>query len=682
MSDVFGISDLTQGGPGAPPQPWIVGNDVASFNGCVAVPSTVLGGNTGAGTINTNDLYIQGVPIEVILESQYLALAGGTMQGLLQIPDLSELNIGGGQSGQFISSNGDNTLTWRNIVGVGLPGGGTNGQVLATDGNVNFYWTSTLPGGPYITVASGPYLALAGGTLTGALNISGAAGTVRDIFGQTAGSTRWELQLGGSGVESGSNAGSNFNLIPYTDSGTALPTALSIIRATGAATFANNVTIPSNASLLMNGAAGTYRNITGQTNGLARWTIQIGDGTAESGSNAGTNFGIYRYTDAGALIDAPLSFIRSSAAFTFTGSGTVNGNLVVGGAITSNTSITSATTMSIKTTLSIAETGVNQNAYVGFFQANYSPRKGYVGLVSENLVFSADGYSSLTLSTSAASASFSGALSVAGALSTNSTLTVASNAQISGSINSGAITCNGQFYAPNSNVLAGNAVYYCYNTNSGAYLNAYTHSYSSGWYWTWNSSNGQLTWVGNNSGVFSIQGNGVTTCSRISFGSNGFSFGWGGYLALYVDGGSQGTVVLSNIGGWAQIQQIALTGATMGAWYSGGSVVWSVAASDRRLKSNIIDATKDAVQMLCSLPVHELDYTFPGEKSQHWNWSLIADEVKEIIPIACVDNTSVHPTNPDLPSYASINQLPLISALVKAVQQLSERLQILEGKLA
>jgi hypothetical protein len=95
------------------------------------------------------------------------------------------------------------------------------------------------------------YLALAGGTMTGPIisvtgdSINGAAGTARSLFGTTAASKRWELQLGGPSAEGGSNAGSNFNLIAYNDAGAVLSTPMSIARATGAVTFGSSVSIPS-----------------------------------------------------------------------------------------------------------------------------------------------------------------------------------------------------------------------------------------------------------------------------------------------------------------------------------------------------------------------------------------------------------------------------------------------------
>ena len=43
----------------------------------------------------------------------------------------------------------------------------------------------------------------------------------------------------------------------------------------------------------------------------------VGDSTTESGSNAGSNFVINRYSDAGAYINAPLSIARTSGVCTF-----------------------------------------------------------------------------------------------------------------------------------------------------------------------------------------------------------------------------------------------------------------------------------------------------------------------------------------------------------------------------
>ncbi len=54
-----------------------------------------------------------------------------------------------------------------------------------------------------------------------------------------------------------------------------------------------------------------------QTAGSFRWVVVAGDSSAESGSNAGSNFGINRYDDAGSYIDTPLSIIRSTGVVNF-----------------------------------------------------------------------------------------------------------------------------------------------------------------------------------------------------------------------------------------------------------------------------------------------------------------------------------------------------------------------------
>jgi hypothetical protein len=64
-------------------------------------------------------------------------------------------------------------------------------------------------------------------------------------------------------------------------------------------------------TLSMNGAAGNNRFIKYQSGGLDRWAIGLNN-TAESGANAGSDFVINAYTDAGAFIDTPLQITRAA----------------------------------------------------------------------------------------------------------------------------------------------------------------------------------------------------------------------------------------------------------------------------------------------------------------------------------------------------------------------------------
>jgi Chaperone of endosialidase len=174
-------------------------------------------------------------------------------------------------------------------------------------------------------------LPLAGGVMTGPIHsvtgdtIDGAAGTARSLFGRTGTSNRWEMQLGGSVAESGSNLGSNFNLVAYSDAGIVVGTTLSISRAAAFAYLngvgaSPNVESPSggHSTIRMNNAgSGSVSALQGSVNGKARWEIQVGDPTTESGGNSGSNFSLYRFTDGGTGIDVPIGIARSTGVVTF-----------------------------------------------------------------------------------------------------------------------------------------------------------------------------------------------------------------------------------------------------------------------------------------------------------------------------------------------------------------------------
>jgi hypothetical protein len=78
------------------------------------------------------------------------------------------------------------------------------------------------------------------------------------------------------------------------------------------ATFTGNVGVSAAApSLTINKTVATNPcQLVGYNNGVPRWTMQLGGGNAESGSNNGSDFNITRYSDAGAAIDSPLSINR------------------------------------------------------------------------------------------------------------------------------------------------------------------------------------------------------------------------------------------------------------------------------------------------------------------------------------------------------------------------------------
>lgn len=106
------------------------------------------------------------------------------------------------------------------------------------------------------------------------------------------------------------------------------------IRTTGNATslFAANIMIGGDAlsaskSLDINTAAGSNRFVQIMTAGVLRWSFG-GSATAETGADAGTPFIIRALTDAGAVIDSPLSIDRAAGGLmTITRPLRVNGNI-------------------------------------------------------------------------------------------------------------------------------------------------------------------------------------------------------------------------------------------------------------------------------------------------------------------------------------------------------------------
>jgi hypothetical protein len=83
-------------------------------------------------------------------------------------------------------------------------------------------------------------------------------------------------------------------------------------------TLTGNVAISkADPSLLLNKtAAGQGNWFGGLVNSVTRWIVQLGDVTAEDGSNKGSNFAIDRYSDAGAFLGTALKIDRDTGHVT------------------------------------------------------------------------------------------------------------------------------------------------------------------------------------------------------------------------------------------------------------------------------------------------------------------------------------------------------------------------------
>lgn len=157
-----------------------------------------------------------------------------------------------------------------------------------------------------------------------------------------------------------------------------------------------------------------------------------------------------------------------------------------------------------------------------------------------------------------------------------------------------------------------------------------------------------------------------------------------GYPQLYTDGASTGWIITSNpnasgyVGGFSLLLNSA--GTQMTYSYVGGAAVWPCTLSDRRLKSNLKLSQFDALAALRKLKVWDCDMRGVSKASLplHWDCALIADEVEQVVPRAFMKGVDAAPSRGDdkTPStvYDSLDVLPLVATLVKAVQQLAARL--------
>jgi hypothetical protein len=81
-------------------------------------------------------------------------------------------------------------------------------------------------------------------------------------------------------------------------------------------------------------ASAQTNSIYGQTGGSIRWGLQLGDATAESGGNVGSEFAIHRYSDAAGYLGTPFTMSRATGAATFNAPLTVAAAAVIGGGLT------------------------------------------------------------------------------------------------------------------------------------------------------------------------------------------------------------------------------------------------------------------------------------------------------------------------------------------------------------
>jgi hypothetical protein len=261
----------------------------------------------------------------------YAALASATFTGAVSLSYASPaLTLNSAAAGQqrSININTNGSGRWQFGATSGAEGGSNAGSdfFVARYSDAGAFIDS-----PFIinrataaasftgTVTAGNNIQVNGTTADRFVSISANAGQIRGLNFQTAGSARWQISVGNV-AEGGSNAGSNLNFARYSDAGAFIENVLSFNRASGSGTVYRPFVVDTNtaavdSTISLNGAAAKNKVLYLQTNGLSRWSV-ASDNSAEGGSNAGSNFAITRYSDAGSGVDNPFIINRSTGVAT------------------------------------------------------------------------------------------------------------------------------------------------------------------------------------------------------------------------------------------------------------------------------------------------------------------------------------------------------------------------------
>lgn len=188
-----------------------------------------------------------------------------------------------------------------------FPANPTNGQEFAVGTNVYTY--------------NGTGWTLQGGTGSGG---GGASVTIGDTVPANAmpGDLFWESDTGILWIRFQDVDSAQWVQVagPYGVGGGGAINAADFVKKVGDIMTGNlEINASSAAIRLTKKAAGETSGLFGYKGNVQRWTLELGNGIGEAGSNAGSDFSLLRYSDTGEFLGTALNIKRSDATATFAG---------------------------------------------------------------------------------------------------------------------------------------------------------------------------------------------------------------------------------------------------------------------------------------------------------------------------------------------------------------------------
>ena len=196
---------------------------------------------------------------------------------------------------------------------------------------------------------------------------------------------------------------------------------------------------------------------------------------------------------------------------------------------------------------------------------------------------------------------------------------------------------------------------------SGNYLALFESSNNNQWQFKNNTNN--LTFTYNSTEAMRIDSAGNFLVGTTS------NFGGRVNISLYQSGGQYGVVMRPSADSSSPFNFQNAAGTQIGGINCTSSATAYATSSDKRLKENIVNSPS-ALASVNAIKVRSFDWKASGE---HQEYGYIAQELLEVAPEA----VSV-PTNED--EMMGVDFGKLTPRLVKAIQELTARLQILEAK--